>query len=65
MIADYFTKPLQGAQFRRFRNAIMGITDSEYLACKLAYESAKAQRGGSTGDGATTQPHEVINEGIT
>lgn len=65
MIADYFTKPLQGAQFRRFRNAIMGITDSEYLTCKLAYESAKAQRGDSIGDGATTQPHDVINEGIT
>jgi hypothetical protein len=25
MIADYFTKPLQGSQFPRFRNLILGI----------------------------------------
>ena len=24
MVADYLTKSLQGAEFRRFRNAIMG-----------------------------------------
>ena len=28
MIADFYTKPLQGAQFRRLRNFIMGVTDS-------------------------------------
>jgi hypothetical protein len=27
MIADYFTKPLQGEQFTRFRDIIMGIVD--------------------------------------
>ena len=27
MIADYFTKPLQGSQFRRFRNAILGVDE--------------------------------------
>lgn len=32
MIADYFTKPLLGSLFRKFRNAIMGCTDAEYLA---------------------------------
>ena len=26
MVADYFTKPLQGAQFRRFRDMIMGVS---------------------------------------
>ena len=26
MIADYFTKPLQGAVFRRFRDIVMGVT---------------------------------------
>ena len=25
MIADYFTKPLQGAKFREFRKAILGM----------------------------------------
>ena len=28
MIADYFTKPLQGSQFRRFRNIILGIDET-------------------------------------
>ena len=35
MIADFFTKPLQGAQFVKFRDAILGINakgDDEYLA---------------------------------
>jgi len=27
MIADYFTKPLQGSQFRKFRDLILEITD--------------------------------------
>lgn len=30
MIGDFFTKPLQGAKFRRFRNIIMNITHDEY-----------------------------------
>ena len=32
MLADYLTKPLQGALFRRLRNALMGMTDEEYLS---------------------------------
>ena len=28
MVADYLTKPLQGAVFRKFRDAIMGIKRS-------------------------------------
>ena len=35
MIADFFTKPLQGAQFVKFRDAVLGIdakNDAEYLA---------------------------------
>ena len=27
MIADFFTKPLQGGQFRKFRNKIMNISE--------------------------------------
>ena len=30
MIADYFTKPLQGALFRKFRDLIMGIDMNDY-----------------------------------
>jgi hypothetical protein len=29
MIGDFFTKPLQGTKFRRFRNIIMNITEDE------------------------------------
>lgn len=41
MLADYLTKPLQGSQFKRLRNAIQGITDAEYLELKTAYEAAR------------------------
>ena len=30
MIGDFFTKPLGGAKFRRFRNIIMNITQDEH-----------------------------------
>ena len=40
MIADYLTKPLQGALFRKFRNAIMGCDDAQYLKYKIDYEDA-------------------------
>jgi hypothetical protein len=44
MLADYFTKPLQGAQFRKLRNAIMGISDSDYIQLKTEYEATKLSR---------------------
>ena len=30
MIADYFTKPLQGSLFRKFRNMILGVDENNY-----------------------------------
>ena len=32
MIGDYFTKELQGSQFRRFRNIVIGIHEYEIPA---------------------------------
>ena len=32
MIGDYFTKALQGSQFRRFRNIILGIYEDDITA---------------------------------
>ena len=32
MIADYFTKPLQGKKFREFRDMILNITSSDEIA---------------------------------
>ena len=40
MIGDYFTKPLEGSQFKRFRNIILGIVEEEigrYNAAARAY----------------------------
>ena len=40
MVADSFTKPLQGSQFKRFRNTILGIVKEEigrYNAAARAY----------------------------
>ena len=31
MVADYFTKPLQGALFKRFRDVIMGVSHPNTL----------------------------------
>ena len=36
MIVDYFTKPLQGALFQRFRDIIMGYTHPSLLESSLA-----------------------------
>ena len=49
MIADYFTKPLQGALFRRFRNAVLGMSDSEFLQYKDEYYMDKALKQGKEG----------------
>ena len=62
MLADYFTKPLQGSQFRRFRNAIMGATDAEYLAYKLSYEDAKRKRVSSDNNDGPTNADGGSNE---
>ena len=39
MIADYFTKPLQGSLFKKFRNAIMGCTDADFIRYKHEFDS--------------------------
>ena len=44
MIADYFTKPLQGSKFRKFRNTILGIDEKEYHQYKKDYHQAKNAR---------------------
>ena len=49
MIADYFTKPLQGTLFRRFRNTVLGMTDSEFLQYKDEYYMNKALKHGKEG----------------
>ena len=40
MIGDFFTKPLQGSQFIKFRNAIMGVSHSDCIAKERVEETA-------------------------
>ena len=40
MIADYFTKPLQGSLFRKFRNMILGIVEEDIALYKENYRQA-------------------------
>ena len=48
MIGDFFTKPIGGAKFRRFRNIIMNITHDEYGPVAMdeltAIHNAKMER---------------------
>ena len=41
MISDYVTKALQGSLFRQHRNAIMGVSHSDYVRYAEAYKEAK------------------------
>lgn len=38
MIADFFTKPLQGKLFRKFRNLILGVKEEDFDEYKTKYE---------------------------
>ena len=40
MIGDYYTKPLQGNLFRKFRNLIMGVTESDCIQYRREFEKA-------------------------
>jgi len=42
MLGDFFTKPLTGPMFAKFRNNILGITEEEYKSYKEEYYKAKA-----------------------
>ena len=48
MLSDFFTKPLQGALFKKFRDNILGITDEEYRQCKEDYYNAKKSKSSVT-----------------
>jgi hypothetical protein len=38
MIADYFTKPLQGSLFRKLRDLIMGVIPADFETYKKQYK---------------------------
>ena len=44
MLGDVLTKPLQGSLYKKFRNAIMGCTDAEYLQHKMNFEDSQRKK---------------------
>ena len=41
MLGDFYTKPVQGSLYRKFRNSILGLTESEFMQYEQAYDDAK------------------------
>ncbi len=58
MLADYFTKPLQGSSFRKFRNEIMNISDDSAQIMSLDRRSVLSKQSkpktSTTGRNPTT-----------
>ena len=44
MIGDYFTKALQGSQFRQFRNLVLGIHDDDIPAYNSSGRASLEER---------------------
>jgi hypothetical protein len=53
MLADYFTKPLQGSSFRKFRNEIMNISDDSAQIRSVLSKQSKP-KSSTTGRNPTT-----------
>ena len=54
MIADYFTKPVQGSLFRKFRNTILGVSEDDFEQYKAKYHKTLKEFGltdNDNGDG--------------
>jgi hypothetical protein len=61
MIADYFTKPLQGNKFRKFRDLIMGVTDidsTDQIRSVLESDLNWPNRNGQNNDGNDVREYE-------
>ena len=48
MLGDFFTKPLQGVLFIKFRNGILGISEEDYRQYKEDYYKAKENKKSDT-----------------
>ena len=47
MLGDFYTKPLQGGLYKKFRNSILGITQEECLQYEQEYNEAKRAKSAS------------------
>ena len=50
MLADYFTKPLQGSLFRRLKNQIMGLSEIESLKERVEDRVTNVKNNVKNGD---------------
>ena len=50
MVGDYFTKPLQGSQFIKFRDMIMGTSCFGSLAKERVEDSTVSMRTGTVSE---------------
>ena len=48
MLADYFTKPLQGSLFKRFRDVIMGVQHPDSIVIPTSIDTASQERVATT-----------------
>ena len=64
MIADFFTKPLQGALFYKFRDAILGINASDFDKYKEQYYQA-LEKYRLINEQASTSLQECVGNVIT
>ena len=49
MIADFLTKPLQGALFRKFRDLLLGIKEEDYVKYRKKYSETLKEFGLDSG----------------
>ena len=49
MVADFFTKPLQGRKFKKFRNVIMNIPDDKEISKKKLKKQSRTSNDSSVG----------------
>ena len=64
MIADFFTKPLQGALFYKFRDAVLGINANDFEGYKEKYYQA-LEKYRLINEQASTSLQECVGNVIT
>ena len=57
MIGDYFTKPLAGSLFKKFRNIILGIQDADMAKYRKEYNLSTAKR--------KAKERDILNKKVT
>ena len=67
MLADYFTKPLQGSLFRKFRNLILNVSPKDELNVGLGQQECVGTNceDGTNSENGLVQPVREIPQGLT